>query len=69
MWFQYQWMLTPAFHHDILKPSMGHMAYSVQMMVVSPPLFHLLILTPGLIHSSLSSRYIYQTSIRHSPLE
>ncbi|XP_069446805.1 taurochenodeoxycholic 6 alpha-hydroxylase-like isoform X3 [Ovis canadensis] len=33
MWFRYQWMLTPAFHHDILKPSMGHMAYSVQLMV------------------------------------
>ena len=40
-----------------------------QLMVVSLPLFHLLILTPGSTHSSLSSRYIYQTSIRHSPLE
>ena len=41
MWFQYWGMLTSAFHHDILRPSMGHMAYSVQLMVVSPPLFHL----------------------------
>ncbi|KAJ1063750.1 hypothetical protein K5549_009062 [Capra hircus] len=35
MWFRYQWMLTPAFHRDILKPSMGHMAYSVQLMVAA----------------------------------
>ena len=56
MWFRYQWMLTPAFHRDILKPSMGHMAYSVQLMVVSPPLSHLLILTPSSSHSSLLSR-------------
>ena len=41
MWFQYRGILTPVFHHNILKPSMGHMAYSVQMMVVSLPLFHL----------------------------
>ena len=37
MWFQYQGMLTPALHHDILKPSMGNMTHSVQLMVVNPP--------------------------------
>ncbi|KAJ1063859.1 hypothetical protein K5549_009171 [Capra hircus] len=35
MQFQYSRMLTPAFHHDILKPSMGPMAYSVQLMVAA----------------------------------
>ena len=69
MQFQYSRMLTPAFHHDILKPSMGPMAYSVQLMVVSPPLSHLCIFTPSSIHSSLSTRYIHHTSIRNSPLE
>uniref|UniRef100_A0A452DXQ3 Cytochrome P450 family 4 subfamily A member 11 n=1 Tax=Capra hircus TaxID=9925 RepID=A0A452DXQ3_CAPHI len=30
MLFQHWWMLTPAFHYDILKPYMGHMAHSSQ---------------------------------------
>ena len=38
MWFQYQWMLTPAFHYDILKPYVGIMADSVRVMLVSPSL-------------------------------
>ena len=41
MWFQYQWMLTPDFHHDNLKSSVGLVAYSVQLMGVSTPLSHL----------------------------
>ena len=40
-WFQCRWILTPAFHHDILKSSVGLVAYSVQLMVLSPPLSHL----------------------------
>ncbi|XDB48358.1 hypothetical protein ABFV05_001974 [Capra hircus] len=33
MLFQHWWMLTPAFHYDILKPYMGLMAHSVQRML------------------------------------
>ncbi|XP_069446731.1 cytochrome P450 4A7-like [Ovis canadensis] len=32
-WFQHQQMLTPAFHYDILKPCVGLMADSVQVML------------------------------------
>ncbi|XP_068822589.1 cytochrome P450 4A6-like [Capricornis sumatraensis] len=32
-WFQHRRMLTPAFHHDILKPYLGLMADSVQGML------------------------------------
>lgn len=41
VWFQHRRMLTPAFHYDILKPYVGLMADSVQVMLVSPPLSHL----------------------------
>ncbi|XP_077636774.1 cytochrome P450 4A11-like [Crocuta crocuta] len=33
MWFQHQRMLTPAFHHDILKPYLGLMVDSVHVML------------------------------------
>lgn len=39
--FQHWRMLTPAFHYDILKPYVGLMANSVQVMLVSPSLSHL----------------------------
>lgn len=45
-WFQHRRMLTPAFHHDILKPYVRLMADSVQVMLVSPFLSHLNTLTP-----------------------
>lgn len=45
-WFQHRRMLTPAFHHDILKPYVRLMADSVQVMLVSPFLSHLSTLTP-----------------------
>ncbi|XP_064445264.1 cytochrome P450 4A11-like isoform X1 [Mirounga angustirostris] len=32
-WFQHRWMLTAAFHYDILKPYMGLMADSVPVML------------------------------------
>ncbi|KAI4549601.1 hypothetical protein MG293_001931, partial [Ovis ammon polii] len=35
--FQHWWMLTPAFHYDILKPYMGLMTHSVQRMLVFDP--------------------------------
>ncbi|KAF5923197.1 hypothetical protein HPG69_012287, partial [Diceros bicornis minor] len=33
MWFQHWWMLTPAFHYDILKPYMALMTDSVRVML------------------------------------
>ncbi|TKC33441.1 hypothetical protein EI555_010611, partial [Monodon monoceros] len=32
-WFQHRWMLTPAFHYDLLKPYVGVMADSVRVML------------------------------------
>lgn len=64
MWFQYGGMLTPAFHHDILRPSMGHMAYSVQLMVVSPPLFHLHISHQA--QSQFTLKQIYLSNIHQT---
>ena len=64
LWFQYGGMLTPAFHHDILRPSMGHMAYSVQLMVVSPPLFHLHISHQA--QSQFTLKQIYLSNIHQT---
>ena len=49
-WFQHRRMLTPAIHHDILKPYVGIMADSVRVMLVSPSLSHLHTPTLSTIH-------------------
>lgn len=57
-WFQHRRMLTPAFHYDILKPYVGLMAKSVQVMLVSPSLSHLNTLTPGTTHRVHSQTFV-----------
>ncbi|XP_035108567.1 cytochrome P450 4A11-like [Callithrix jacchus] len=57
-WFQHQWMLTPAFHYDILKPYVVLMVNSMRVMLMSP------CLSP--LHTQTSGRSL---SARNSSLE
>lgn len=64
-WFQHRRMLTPAFHYDILKPYVGLMADSVQVMLVSSNPAHLHSHPQHNSQSPLSDSCVPQTSIRH----
>uniref|UniRef100_A0A452RJC0 Cytochrome P450 family 4 subfamily A member 11 n=1 Tax=Ursus americanus TaxID=9643 RepID=A0A452RJC0_URSAM len=55
-WFQHRRMLTPAFHYDILKPYVGLMADSVQVMLVSSSPAHLHTHTHSTIHKNIWKR-------------
>uniref|UniRef100_A0A8C4M4J8 Uncharacterized protein n=1 Tax=Equus asinus asinus TaxID=83772 RepID=A0A8C4M4J8_EQUAS len=60
-WFQHGRMLTPAFHYNILKPYVGLMADSVQVMLVSQSL------SPSQAHTQHNSQSPLQTQVSLRP--